>query len=201
MSEELKPCAFCGGSGILEAETVSAGYGEYQHSDLYHVVKCAYCKASGRRYHQQHLINFTTYTVADFRNNPMLRAKVEDEYEAYCEQTKQLAIESWNRRPQDSEPAALRTENAELKRLLTEAQEAVILSDAALIPLRTELEEAERLLDVLRGELVLTLAAMEQARAEGMEEAAKVCEEDESGRDGGGYFADAIRSAIEKERG
>lgn len=59
--------------------------------------------------------------------------------------------------------------------------------DSELAALRTKLEKAER--------------KLAQARAEGMETAAKVCEEDESGRDGGGYFADAIRSAIEKERG
>jgi len=144
---------------------------------------------------------------------------------------------------QNSELAALRTENAELHRLLTEAQEAVILSDAALIPLRTKLEGCERHLtdavagiarfhaDKLEAERKLTDAEQEreeyradsirllkekmdlweivhfpggieaqkaQARAEGLEEAAKVCAENGSGRDSGGYFAEIIRAKMKE---
>ena len=36
------------------------------------------------------------YTVRDFRENPILRAKVEDDYDAYCEQSEQLAVDGWN---------------------------------------------------------------------------------------------------------
>lgn len=156
MSEELKPCPFCSGCGILETETVRSGYGEYENSDLYHVVKCASCRASGRRYHQQHLISFTSYTVGDFRNNPLLRAKVEDEYEAYCKQTKQLAIKAWNARAQDSELADLRTKLQDVKLALHASRHVAQLE-------HTRAEEAER--------------KLADARREGMEEAAKVCEE------------------------
>ena len=94
----LLACPFCGGEAEYATESVRSGYGEYESTEKYHVVKCKACQSNGRRYHQKHLIHFTTCTVADFRNNPLLRAKVEDEYEAYCQQTKQLAVEAWNKR-------------------------------------------------------------------------------------------------------
>jgi hypothetical protein len=94
----LLVCPFCGGEAEYTTESVRSGYGEYESIEKYHVVTCKTCKCNGRRYHQKHLINFTSYTVSDFRNNPLLRAKVEDEYESYCQQTKQLAVDAWNKR-------------------------------------------------------------------------------------------------------
>ena len=32
------------------------------------------------------------------RNNPLLRAKVEDEYDKYIEELKEIVIKSWNKR-------------------------------------------------------------------------------------------------------
>ena len=98
MNNQLKPCPFCGGNAILETQCNRSGYGEYESTEKYHVVCCEKCKAQGKRIHQQHLINFTKYTVRDFRENPILRAKVEDDYDSYCDQTKQLAIDSWEQR-------------------------------------------------------------------------------------------------------
>jgi putative transposon-encoded protein len=36
--------------------------------------------------------------VSDFRNNPILRANVEDEYEKYVARLKEKAETSWNKR-------------------------------------------------------------------------------------------------------
>lgn len=49
-------------------------------------------------------------------------------------------------------------------------------------------------------QLQRALDAEKTARAEGMEEAAQVCAEDESGRDSGGYFADAIRAKMKEQK-
>lgn len=94
----LKSCPFCGGQAKLVANSVRSGYAEYERNETYHVVVCGNCECRGKSYHQKHLINFTVHTVSDFRNNPVLRAQVEDDYEAYCQQTKKLAVDAWNRR-------------------------------------------------------------------------------------------------------
>ena len=94
--QNIKECPFCGGNAELDKDMVRSGYGEYEIRETYHSVKCKKCNASSKRIHQKHLIDFTKYTVRDFRENPILRAKVEDDYKAYCEQSKQLALEAWN---------------------------------------------------------------------------------------------------------
>ena len=95
-SQALEPCPFCGGEAEQHQDLVRSGYGEYERTERYHAVKCKKCGASSKRVHQKHLIDFTKYTVRDFRENPILRAKVEDDYDAYCEQSKHLAVEAWN---------------------------------------------------------------------------------------------------------
>lgn len=95
-SQALKPCPFCGGDAEHQRDRVRSGYGEYESEENYHAVKCKKCGASSKRVHQKHLIEFTKYTVRDFRENPILRAKVEDDYDAYCQQSEQLAVEAWN---------------------------------------------------------------------------------------------------------
>jgi hypothetical protein len=98
VNASLLNCPFCGGEAEYATENVRSGYGEYESIEKYHVVQCKACHSNGRRYHQKHLVQLTSHTVADFRNNPLLRAKVEDEYDAYCQQTKQLSIDAWNNR-------------------------------------------------------------------------------------------------------
>lgn len=103
MSEEnvtLLPCPFCCGVARHKIISQRRGYGEYERSQDFHVVLCEACGAQGRHFRQGHLIEFTSHTVSDFRNNPALRAKVEGEYEAYCKQIKTLAISAWNTRTQ-----------------------------------------------------------------------------------------------------
>ncbi len=94
----LEACPFCGGEAEYQTENVRSGYGEYERNETYHTIRCKKCGASSKRVHQKHLIDFTKYTVRDFRENPILRAKVEDDYDAYCEQSKQLAIDAWSLR-------------------------------------------------------------------------------------------------------
>jgi hypothetical protein len=74
------------------------GYGEYESDETYWAVECQNCHSKGRQYHQKHLASYTSHTVHDFRNNPVLRAKVEDKYDQYCAQTRQLAADAWNKR-------------------------------------------------------------------------------------------------------
>ena len=98
---ELKPllcCPFCGGDAELVICRNRTGYGEYERTETYHAVKCKKCGSTGKQYHEKALIDFTKYTVLDFRSNPILRAKVEDDYEAYQQQTKELAVAAWQRR-------------------------------------------------------------------------------------------------------
>jgi hypothetical protein len=91
-------CPFCGGEAELREENGRHGYGEYERTLVFHVVRCRKCNSHGTRYEQKPLIEFTNYTVSDFRNNPILRAKVENDYDAYKVQTKEMAISAWNRR-------------------------------------------------------------------------------------------------------
>jgi hypothetical protein len=114
MRQALEACPFCGGDAEYRKENVRSGYGEYEYNETYHTIRCKKCGSSSKRVHQKHLIDFTKYTVRDFRENPILRAKVEDDYDAYCEQSKQLAVDAWNLRTaieaetaQGQEPLAL----------------------------------------------------------------------------------------------
>lgn len=96
--DELKPCPFCGGEGDLVLRRERVGYGGYEKTLEFHVVKCVNCESSGKEFRQDPLCDYTSYTVQDFRDNPVLRAKVEDEYEDYIKQAKELAIQAWNTR-------------------------------------------------------------------------------------------------------
>lgn len=95
---ELKPCPFCGGEAELKKEHITVGDGSYRQYQDYHKVQCNTCLAQAERIRQQPLCNMTEHTVQDFRNNPALRAKVEDEYEEYCNKVRLKAVEAWNKR-------------------------------------------------------------------------------------------------------
>lgn len=99
----LLSCPFCAGEGELIEKRERHGYGEYERNIIFHVVECKKCHSHGRRYEQKALIDFTSHTVQDFRNNPVLRAKVEDEYNLYITQIKELAVSSWNKREKNLE--------------------------------------------------------------------------------------------------
>lgn len=44
------------------------------------------------------LAEMTGYTAKDFRENPILMAKVEDQYEKYVDNKELLAINAWEKR-------------------------------------------------------------------------------------------------------
>lgn len=98
---DLKPCPFCDGEAVLIDEPVRSGYGEYEQTHTHRYVTCAKCHARGPAFVIKHLVEMTTHTVSDFRYNPVLRAKVENEYDAYVKQTAELAVEAWNRRAEN----------------------------------------------------------------------------------------------------
>ncbi len=95
---ELKPCPFCGGKPELIQHGERFGYGSYEQTRKYWIVKCKNCTSSGKGYEQKPLCDYTNHTVDEFRDNPILRAKVEDDYDAYIEQTKHMAMSAWNQR-------------------------------------------------------------------------------------------------------
>jgi len=96
-SNILSPCPFCGGEAefIEIIERVDRGF---MSLDYYYFVKCKVCGARGTRIYKKPLCDFTKHTVADFRENPALRARVEDEYEVFVESLKNQAVEAWEKR-------------------------------------------------------------------------------------------------------
>jgi len=97
---ELKHCPFCGNASALLTTRERVGYGEYETTETSHTVECQHCGARSRSFHQKTLNNFTTHTVRAFRENPILRVKVEEEYDTYVKQLKDKAVEAWNQRVQ-----------------------------------------------------------------------------------------------------
>lgn len=95
---ELKKCPFCSKEGRLNSRIEHVGDGEYSRYIDYFYVDCLGCGARTRDFIKKTLSEMTEYTVQDFRGNPVLRAKAEDDYEFYIKQVEQEAIEAWNRR-------------------------------------------------------------------------------------------------------
>lgn len=96
MTKELKPCPFCGGEAKYSFYSdVFDGWGTPFDR---HKIICKKCGAEGPTVSHEQLSDFTNYTVKDFRNNPILRAKIEDEFEEFKESKKQEVIEAWNKR-------------------------------------------------------------------------------------------------------
>lgn len=91
-------CPFCSGEAELKEYTDHWGSGEYANSTQFRQVICKSCKASAPAIRQKHFIELSDYSVEDFRNNPSLRAKVDDEYDAYKKTVGEEAIEAWNKR-------------------------------------------------------------------------------------------------------
>jgi len=97
---EIKRCPHCGERGELMSKTERVGYDEYmRYVDSFQVV-CTGCGARTKEFTKKPLVATTHYTVVDFRDNPTLRAKVEDEYVTYCELLEQATVDAWNTRPE-----------------------------------------------------------------------------------------------------
>lgn len=94
----LLRCPHCNGVAELKSKDERVGYGGYMRYIDYFYVACSGCGARTADFRKKSLAEFTVYTVQDFRDNPTLRAKVEDEYTIYCWQLEQETIDAWNRR-------------------------------------------------------------------------------------------------------
>ena len=105
----LLPCPFCGGAALLTVDRRRVGYEEYERQEVHHFVTCGSCGAKGPERHQEALAMRTRHTAADFRADPALRARVEDEYDAYVVDLLREVKNAWHRRATPPQPdAALR---------------------------------------------------------------------------------------------
>mgnify|MGYP006977568710 CR=1 FL=1 len=74
------------------------GYGDYERMVYSIIVECSGCHAKAADLIIMPLCDFTNYTVSDFRNNPILRARIEDSYAKYITDLEESVIALWNRR-------------------------------------------------------------------------------------------------------
>jgi hypothetical protein len=95
------PCPFCGGEAKLEHDT---SYG-YSDPDGYRIgekntvyVKCINCGAMSCETDVKWLKDFAPHTVDQYRKDPILRAKTEEEYEKYKAEIDASAVSDWNSR-------------------------------------------------------------------------------------------------------
>lgn len=227
MSEELKPCPFCGDNGDKGTMQMFAP----QTGLHWTKVTCRGCGAS------------VSDQAWNIRAQDSELAALRDKYAILEESRDAEMLKVTNR---DVDIAALRTKLEEVRGILAGPDAGSLPNDYPLDRMATDrmeernkfmwqvrdtctrAEEAERKLaeaarwsnewaaEVARvkaefSELVVShtdllhqlqraLDAEKTARAEGMEEAAQVCAEDESGRDSGGYFADAIRAKMKEQK-
>jgi len=103
MSEQtdliMLPCPHCNGVAQLECRIDYGGTGEYARRGAdYLYVHCTECGAKSGEFHRKYFCDMTEYRVDDFRRNPALRARVEEEYDAYCEEIKKEPVNAWNKR-------------------------------------------------------------------------------------------------------
>jgi hypothetical protein len=94
----ILPCPFCGDKATEMTISTRVGHEEFMRYEEAHVVTCDRCGASSRSIAQETFADRTHYKVQDFRNNPSLRARVEDEYDTYVESLCARVIYLWNKR-------------------------------------------------------------------------------------------------------
>lgn len=68
MSNELKPCPFCGGDGDVMLCTIDGG--DYPDEYQYHVY-CTRCYAETRRYDHPDIPNAMEYAIASWNSRPI----------------------------------------------------------------------------------------------------------------------------------
>ena len=90
----ILPCPFCASDNTEIHEN---------HRDNVVYVECGSCGSSGKRFYYKPLVSFTYYTIDDFRNNPILRAQVEEEYFEYKKSIELEAVKAWNIRKLDND--------------------------------------------------------------------------------------------------
>jgi ribosomal protein L37E len=95
---DLNTCPFCGGKASHE-EDYDKGSGDgYVLPFNRHCVRCKQCGAQSYAIRQKPLCEFSNHTVSDYRGNPILQARIQDEYEKYIEMLKQDVTKLWNQR-------------------------------------------------------------------------------------------------------
>jgi len=95
---KIKNCPFCNSKAKLNRLLSKVGHGEYERMVASVIVECEKCHSKSAEVMIMPLCDFTERTVSDFRNNPILQAKVEDEYEKYKDVRKEEALRLWNNR-------------------------------------------------------------------------------------------------------
>lgn len=96
--EEIKPCPFCGGhSQVLSTDSLGSDDGYCSGTPSYNVI-CSICGSRGQTVYYKWFRDTFSETVNDFRRNPSLRAKRDDEYEDIRNAKKLEAVKFWNRR-------------------------------------------------------------------------------------------------------
>jgi len=95
---DIKECPFCRGDSVLNEETLRQGYDEYMTTQKYCFVECCSCGARSRAMKKPCLSDFTNYTVQDFRDNPILRVKEEENHELLIKSIEADTISYWNKR-------------------------------------------------------------------------------------------------------
>jgi ssDNA-binding Zn-finger/Zn-ribbon topoisomerase 1 len=93
----MLPCPFCGGEGYIKEDRIinfNIGYDDFP----YVVIICKKCSSMGQKVNIIFFNRFSNYTVQEFRESNVLRAKEELRYEEYMKKCKNEAIKLWNRR-------------------------------------------------------------------------------------------------------
>ena len=98
----IKNCPFCNSRAKWNSLSTRIGYSEYERTVASIIVECEKCHSKSAEVVIMPLCDFTKHTVSDFRNNPILRAKVEDEYEKYKDVRKEEVLRLWNNRANQS---------------------------------------------------------------------------------------------------
>jgi len=94
----LKPCPFCGAKAVHDITLDRGSSDGYVLSSDSHCIICVKCHAQSAKLRQAPLCEFAPHTVAQYRANPILRARVEDEYEQYIEKLRRDVAQLWNTR-------------------------------------------------------------------------------------------------------
>jgi hypothetical protein len=94
----IKKCPFCGSDAELVHKDKSSSDDGYCSGYPARAVECLKCFSVGPVKTFKWFRDFTDYTVADFRRNPSLRAKIDDAYEDYVKRQEEMVITAWNKR-------------------------------------------------------------------------------------------------------
>ena len=98
MIEAIKDCPHCEDTGEVKKWVNKHRADDYYTpSDGFHVV-CVDCEATSKIITYKNLRKFTSKKEGDFKNNPILCAKVSEEYDEYIEGIKAEVVVAWNRR-------------------------------------------------------------------------------------------------------